>query len=101
MAGHRKHEAPAEPTVKKGSLSEGRARLVGIELRRPAVFFGGRVTTRDAARKMYFHGERISDIARTLGVTRQRIFNIVKDMDKPNKQEHIDAWREWLKTEGK
>lgn len=59
------------------------------------------MTNREAARKMYFAGERQADIARALGLSRQRVHQMVEDMDEPNRQEKINAWKEWLRTEGR
>ena len=57
------------------------------------------MTNREAARKMYFEGEKQADIAKVLGVSRQRVHQYVEDMDKPNRQDKIDSWKEWLRTE--
>jgi DNA-binding transcriptional regulator LsrR (DeoR family) len=50
-------------------------------------------------RKRYFRGESQASIARGLGISRQRVQQIVADMEKPSeldRAEYVKAWREFL-----
>ena len=59
------------------------------------------MNSREEARRRYFAGEKKSDIARFLGISRQRVSQLTADMDmdKDERNEKVRAWKEWLRGE--